>query len=92
MYAINSNMQRDIVFDDAQNGDPMKRGLENSMDISINGNGQRPSKENIWIDGGADDVGIENMVDNARFLNSKTTLSTTKTTQGLLSSSIWGTT
>jgi hypothetical protein len=65
MYAINSNMQRDTVFDDAQNGDPMKRGLENSMDISINGNGQWPSKENIWIDGGADDVGIENMVDNA---------------------------
>jgi hypothetical protein len=65
MYALNANMQRDIVFDDAQSGDPMKKGLKNSMDVSINGNGQRPSKENTWLDSGTDGVGIENMVDNA---------------------------
>ncbi len=65
MYALNANMQRDIVFDDAQSGDPVKKGLKNSMDITISGNGQRPSKENNWLDSGTDDGGIENMVDNA---------------------------
>jgi hypothetical protein len=65
MYALNANMKRDIVFDDAQSGDPMKKGLKNSMDISINGNGQRPSNGNNWLDSGNDDGGIENMVDNA---------------------------
>jgi hypothetical protein len=65
MYALNANMQRDLVFDDAQSGNPMKKGMKNSMDISINGNGQKPSKGNNWMDSGADDGGIENMVDNA---------------------------
>jgi len=65
MYALNANMQRDIVFDDAQCGGPMKKGMKNSMDISINGNGPTPSKENSWMDSGNDDGGIENMVDNA---------------------------
>ena len=65
MYALNAKMQRDIVFDDAQSGDPMKRGLKNSVDVSINGNGQRPSKEDTWPDSRTDDSGIENTVDNA---------------------------
>jgi hypothetical protein len=65
MYALNAKMQRDIVFDDAQRGGPMKKGLKNSMDISIDRNGQKPSKETNWLDSGNDDGGIENMVDNA---------------------------
>jgi hypothetical protein len=62
MYALNANMQRDIVFDDAQSGDPMKKGLKNSIDICISGNGQRSLKDNTWMDGGTNDAGIESMV------------------------------
>ena len=65
MYALNANMQRDIVFGDAQSGDSMKQGPKNSMDIMINGNVQGPSKENNCLDSGTDDGSIENMVDNA---------------------------
>jgi hypothetical protein len=65
MYALNTNMQRDIVFDDTQSGDPMKKGLKNSMDITINGNGQEQPKSNGLPDGSSDDMGIENFVDNA---------------------------
>jgi hypothetical protein len=65
MYALNTNMQRDIVFDDTQSGDPMNKGLKNSMNIAINGNGQGQSKSNGIPDGRSDDMGIENFVDNA---------------------------
>lgn len=65
MYALNTNMQRDIVFDDTQNGDPAKEGLKNSMDIAINGNGQGRTKSNDLSDRRSDDMGIENFVDNA---------------------------
>ena len=65
IYALNTNIKRDIVFDDTQSGDPKEEGLKNSMNIAINGNGQTPSKDNTWIDSESDDNGIENMVDNA---------------------------
>ena len=65
MYALNTNMQRDIVFDDAQSGDPKDKGLKNAMDIAINGNGQGQPKSDGWSDGSSDDMGIENIVDNA---------------------------
>lgn len=65
MYAMNANMQRDIVFDDAQIGDPMKKVLNNSLSISISGNGQTPSDDNASMDSGTNDADIENMVDNA---------------------------
>jgi len=65
MYALNTNMQRDIVFDDTQSGDPMKKGLKNSMDIAINGNVQGQPKSDGWLDTSSDDMGIENLVDNA---------------------------
>jgi hypothetical protein len=65
IYALNSNMQRDIVFDDTQSGDPKQKVLKNSMDITINGNGQGQPKSNEWLDGSSDDMGIENLVDNA---------------------------
>jgi hypothetical protein len=65
MYALNTNMRRDIVFDDAQSSDPMKNGLKNSMNIVINGNGLGQPKSNVWLDGSSDDNSIENLVDNA---------------------------
>jgi hypothetical protein len=65
IYALNTNVQRNIVFDDSQSGDPMNKGLKNSMDIGINGNGQGQSKNNGGLDGSSDDMGIENFVDNA---------------------------
>lgn len=65
IYALNANMQRNLVFDDAQSGYPMKRGLKNSVDVSINGDVPGSSKENNWLDSGTDDSGIENTVDNA---------------------------
>lgn len=65
MYAMNADMQRDIVFDDAQIGDPMKKGLKNSLGISISGNGQKPSEDNARMDSGTDDACIENMVGSA---------------------------
>jgi hypothetical protein len=65
MYALNTNMQRDVVYDDTQSGDPTQKGLKNSMDITIDGNGQRQPKSNEWLDGSSDDMGIENRVDNA---------------------------
>lgn len=65
IYALNTNIQRDIVFDDTQSGDPTKKGLKNSMDIAINGNEQGKPKDNEWLDGSSDDMGIENFVDSA---------------------------
>jgi hypothetical protein len=65
LVSFNSNKQRDIVFDDSQNGYPMKPGLNNSLDITISGNGKGQSGVNTWSDEGPDDVAMENLVDNA---------------------------
>jgi hypothetical protein len=65
IYALNTNIQRDIVFDETQSGDTREKGLKNSMNIAINGNGQTPSKDNTLLGSASDDDGIENMVDNA---------------------------
>ena len=63
MYALNTNKQRDIVFDDTQS-DLMDHGLKNSMNIAINGNRQAPSKDSTWLNSGSDDAGIGDLVDN----------------------------
>jgi hypothetical protein len=65
IYAMNTNIQREIVFDDVQSGDPMKKGLKNTMDIGISGNGGSPSKNKAWWDSELADEGIENAVDKA---------------------------
>jgi hypothetical protein len=65
LVSLNANKQRDIVFDDSQNGDSMNPGLKNSLDITISGNGKGQSGANTWSDEGPDDVTIENLVDNA---------------------------
>ena len=34
VYALNTNIRRDIVFDDIESGDPLNEGLKkNSLDI-----------------------------------------------------------
>lgn len=65
MDALNTNMRRDIVFDDFQSSDPVKDGLKNSMNIVINGNGLGQHKSNGWLEGSSDDNSIEDLVDNA---------------------------
>jgi hypothetical protein len=65
MYALNTNMRRDIVFDDAQSGDAKDKGLKNSLDITISGDVKGESKSNDWLDGSNNDMVIENLVDNA---------------------------
>jgi hypothetical protein len=65
LVAFNANMQRDIVFEDSQSGDPMKSGLKNSMDISVSRDSMMHSKSSMWLDGEAADNGIEDSVDNA---------------------------
>jgi hypothetical protein len=65
LVSLNANEQRDIVFDDSHNGNPMKPGLKNSLDITISGNGKGQSGVDTWSDEGPDDVAMENLVDNA---------------------------
>ncbi len=65
LVSLNANKQRDIVFDDSQNGDSMKQGLKNTMDITVSGNGKGKSGVNSWLDEESDDFAIENLVDNA---------------------------
>jgi hypothetical protein len=65
MYALNTNMQRDIIFDDSQSGNATNKGLKNSLGIAINGDVPGQSKYNDWLDGSSFDMAIENLVDNA---------------------------
>lgn len=62
LKAINSVKQRDIVYDEAQSGDPVSQGLSNSMDVSITG--QKPAKNDAFGRDGSGD-GIEKIVDDA---------------------------
>lgn len=62
LKAINSIKQRDIVYDEAQSGDPESQGLVNSMDVSITG--QEPAKKEGFGKGGSGDD-IERIVDDA---------------------------
>ncbi len=62
LKAINTIKQRDIVYDEAQSGDPESQGLVNSMDVSITG--QEPAKNDAFGKGGSGDD-IEKIVDDA---------------------------
>jgi hypothetical protein len=61
LKAINTIKQRDIVYDEAQSGDPESQGLVNSMDVSITG---QESAKNAFGKGGSGDD-IEKIVDDA---------------------------
>src|SRR5512136_1428069 len=63
VYAFNSKRQRNIVFDDTQMGDIENGGLENSLDIKVEGDGKENSKVEERLDS-SDDMGIEDFVDN----------------------------
>jgi hypothetical protein len=65
MYALNANTKRDIVFDDTQNGDPMKQYLKNSMNIVISGKGPDETNRNDGLDENSDGNYIEKLVDGA---------------------------
>lgn len=59
LKAMNTVKQRDIVYEESQNGDPKAQGLVNSMGVSVRGKGQGKRE---WPEG-ADD--LEEFVDNA---------------------------
>ena len=64
VYAFNSKRQRNIVFDDTQRGDIENGGLENSLDIKVEGDDKENSRGEERLDS-PDDMGIEDFVDNA---------------------------
>jgi hypothetical protein len=62
LKAMNGVRQRDILYDEAQSGDPESQGLANSLDVSITG--QEPAKnDGFGKDGSGDN--IEKIVDDA---------------------------
>jgi len=62
LEAINAVKQRDIVYDQSQNGDPDSQGLVNSMGVRVTGNGQSKRE---WPGEGLGDNSLEEFVDNA---------------------------
>jgi hypothetical protein len=64
LKSMNCVKQRDIVYEDCQEGDPEYQGLANSMDIQMVGEGQGYKAMNSWsrLDG---DFGIEKKIDDA---------------------------
>lgn len=68
LTSVNSVKERDIVCNEAQNGDSNAMGLVNSLDLSISG--QETKMEGDWpVEGPKDD--IEMIVDNALNSSSK---------------------
>ncbi len=62
LKAINSIKQRDIIYDETQNGDPESQGLANSLDISVTG--QEQAKDG-WAGADIREDNIERIVDDA---------------------------
>lgn len=63
LVAMNSNRQRDIVFDDLQSKDPSAQSLKNSLDIVVSKGRFRQSGYGSSSESG--DFGIENLVNSA---------------------------
>jgi hypothetical protein len=63
LKAINAAMQRDIVYDQSQSGDPDSQGLINSMGVRVTGNGQSRRE---WSGEGLGDNSLEEFVDSPR--------------------------
>lgn len=71
LKSVNSVKERDIVCNEAQNGDPNAMGLVNNLDLSISG--QKTEIDRDWpVEGPRDD--IETIVDNALNSSSKSPL------------------
>ena len=63
LSAINTLKQRDLIYEDSQNGDPENSGLANDLNIEVTGIEEEPQNE--LDDELYEDDGIEHLVDNA---------------------------
>lgn len=68
MCALNTNMHRDVVFDDAQSGDLSKNGFKNNLlNIKIDGRNRKKqvfSEDDSWSDDGLG-ARVDNVADGA---------------------------
>jgi hypothetical protein len=62
LSAINTVKQRELIYEDSQNGDPGNSGLTNDLNIEVTGIEEEPRNE---LDDMSEDDGIEQLVDNA---------------------------
>ena len=62
LSAINTVKQRDLIYEDSQNGDPRNSGLTNDLNIEVTGIEKESRNE---LDDMSEDDGIEQIVDNA---------------------------
>jgi hypothetical protein len=63
LSAVNTVKQRDLIYEDSQNGDPGNSGLTNDLNIEVTGIEEEPRNE--LDDDMSEDDGIEQLVDNA---------------------------
>ena len=62
LSAMNTVKQRDLIYEDSQNGDPRNSGLTNDLNIEVTGIEKESRNE---LDDMSEDDGIEQIVDNA---------------------------
>jgi len=62
LSAMNTAKQRDLIYEDSQNGDPRNSGLTNDLNIEVTGIEKESRNE---LDDMSEDDGIEQIVDNA---------------------------
>ena len=63
LSALNAIRQRDLIYEDSQNGDPENSGLNNTLQIGVIG--IENDSRNGWSEEIFNDNGIEQLVDNA---------------------------
>ena len=63
LSAVNTVKQRDLIYEDSQNGDPKNFGLTNDLHIGVIGSENESRDERL--DEMSEDNGIEQLVDNA---------------------------
>ncbi|MDD1749606.1 MAG: hypothetical protein LUO89_06990 [Methanothrix sp.] len=63
LSAMNTVKQRDLIYEDSQNGDPENLGLTNDLQIGVIGSGD--DSRNGWPEEMSEDNGIEQSVDSA---------------------------
>ena len=63
LSAVNTVKQRNLIYEDSQNGDPGNMGLANTLHIGVIGIENDPRNE--WTEETPEDNGIEQLADNA---------------------------
>ena len=63
LSAVNTVKQRNLIYEDSQNGDPGNMGLTNTLHIGVIG--IENDSRNEWSEETPEDNGIEQLVDNA---------------------------